>query len=302
MFALSELKAKLKGTVKKALPRQLFAHSESTAVAEVEEPVAEVEEPVAEVEETLAEVEKPPLQLDRKTVANYYLKGQGIEVGALHNPLQTPEVAHVQYVDRLTVDELRSHYPELAEVPLVEIDIVDDGERLNSIPDASQDFVVANHFIEHCQDPIRTLQMMLRVLKPGGILYLGIPDKRYTFDKDRPVTTTDHLLQDYYEGPGQSKRQHFQEFSKFCWLGYTNDSEDIDDAKIEEAADRFIEQDYSIHFHVWTQTEILELLVTLKKTLDFGFEVELFLKKQDEMILILRKDDLTQSATSLECL
>ena len=34
---------------------------------------------------------------------------------------------------------------------------------------------------------------------PGSILYLAVPDKRYTFDADRPVTPTDHVLRDYQE-------------------------------------------------------------------------------------------------------
>jgi ferredoxin len=37
----------------------------------------------------------------------------------------------------------------------VEVDVVDDGERLESFADASLDFVVSSHFLEHCQDPIR---------------------------------------------------------------------------------------------------------------------------------------------------
>ena len=95
------------------------------------------------------------------------------------------------------------------------VDIVDDGERLETIGDLTQDFVIANHFIEHSQNPIGAIENMLRVLKHGGILYLAVPDKRYTFDIDRPVTTIEHLLQDYEQGPQWSKRQHFEEWSRF---------------------------------------------------------------------------------------
>ena len=63
-------------------------------------------------------------------------------------------------------------------------------ESLATIPDGSQDFVIADHFIEHCQDPISALTIHFRVLKTGGILYMAVPDKRFTFDKDRPVTPT----------------------------------------------------------------------------------------------------------------
>ncbi|SRR5579883_1014241 len=230
-----------------------------------------------------------PVSFDRKSVADRYLEGEGIEIGALHNPLQVSSNVKVRYVDRMTVADLKTHYPELKDLPLVPVDIIDDGEALTTIPAASQDFVIANHFIEHCQNPIKTIETMLRVLKPAGILYMGIPDKRYTFDVHRPLTTTDHLLRDYHEGPEWSKRQHFREWAKFLSLGYTSEHEGEDDPRVEVETNRFLEMDYSIHFHVWSQTEILELLTTLRKTLNVAFEVELFLKHNDEMIIVLRK-------------
>ena len=92
----------------------------------------------------------------------------------------------MKYVDRMTVAELRRQYQELAGDPLVETDIIDNGEQLTTIRDETQDFVIANHFIEHCQNPIQTFQNLFRVLKPGGVLYVAVPDKRFTFDADRP--------------------------------------------------------------------------------------------------------------------
>jgi SAM-dependent methyltransferase len=96
--------------------------------------------------------------------------------------------------------ELREHYPELNGLPLEEVDILDDGERLGTISDGSLDFVIANHFLEHCKDPLLTLSYFARVLRPGGIVYLAVPDKRHTFDVDRPVTSLDNLFRDHTEG------------------------------------------------------------------------------------------------------
>jgi ubiquinone/menaquinone biosynthesis C-methylase UbiE len=45
--------------------------------------------------------------------------------------------------------------------------VVDDGARLASFADGSLDFVVANHMLEHAEDPIAALKHQLRVLKPG---------------------------------------------------------------------------------------------------------------------------------------
>jgi hypothetical protein len=93
-----------------------------------------------------------------------YLHGEGIEIGALHNPLEVPRSARVGYVDHLPVEELREHYPGLADEPLVEVDVVvdvvDDGERFSTIGDATQDFVIANHFLEQCEDPLGALDLL----------------------------------------------------------------------------------------------------------------------------------------------
>src|SRR5262245_50309382 len=102
----------------------------------------------------LVRVAKRFIRLDRETIANLYLSGEGIEIGALHNPLPLPPSARVRYVDRMDLAELRKQYPELGSKKLVPVDIVDEGERLGRVPDASQQFVIANHFLEHCQDPI----------------------------------------------------------------------------------------------------------------------------------------------------
>jgi predicted SAM-dependent methyltransferase len=166
---------------------------------------------------------------------------------------------------------------------LVDVDIIDDGEQIAEIPDSTQDFVIVNHVLEHFQNPIVAINNMLRVLNNGGVLYLSIPDKRYSFDIDRPVTSIEHLLRDYKEGSGWSKGQHLEE-----WTRRINKIKD--DAEIEQQMTHLMNIDYSIHYHVWTQTEMLELILTLKKKLHFHFEVELFLRNKDEVIIILRKN------------
>ncbi len=222
------------------------------------------------------------MKIDRETVADNFISGQGIEIGALHMPLRVPRSAKVRYVDRLSIADLRKQYPELNDKELVNVDIIANGERLESIDDETQDFVIANHFVEHCQDPIGAMVNMFRVLKRGGVLYLAIPDKRFSFDADRPVTPLEHIMKDYLEGPAWSRHQHFEE-----WTRLVNKVEDDEEAARQIALNLSI--DYSIHYHVWTQTEILELIVALRKVV--SFELELCLKHETEVILILRRND-----------
>src|SRR5712691_699882 len=153
-----------------------------------------------------------PMLARRREVSARFLQGTGIEIGALHYPLWVdPDRARVRYVDRLTVPELRQQYPELAAYALVEVDVVDDGEKLSSFADGTLDFVIGNHMLEHCENPIGTTRNHLAKVRPGGVLYYAVPDKRYSFDVDRPLTSFEHLVRDDREGPAWSRLEHFRE-------------------------------------------------------------------------------------------
>uniref|UniRef100_A0A915D2U0 Methyltransferase type 11 domain-containing protein n=1 Tax=Ditylenchus dipsaci TaxID=166011 RepID=A0A915D2U0_9BILA len=73
------------------------------------------------------------------------------------------------------------------------IDIVASGDQL-PFADNSQDFVISAHVIEHFYDPIKAIKEWLRVIKPGGIVYIIAPHKQRTFDSGRARTTLGELL------------------------------------------------------------------------------------------------------------
>jgi SAM-dependent methyltransferase len=221
--------------------------------------------------------EREKVALNRELLARTYLNGCGIEVGALHSPLQVPAHVRVQYVDIKMPEELQRFYVGVTGIKVP--DILADGETLTGIDNASQDFVIANHFIEHCQNPIGTIENFLRVLKPSGILYLAIPDKRFTFDVRRPVTTFEHLLRDYREGGEWSRFLHHEEVHHLLF-GIT------DEKQIRRHMDGLAET----HYHVWSQIEMLEMVARLRKELSFDFELEAFVNHPPyEAILIIRK-------------
>ena len=218
----------------------------------------------------------------RNVLAETFLAGDGIEIGALHLPLRVPRAAHVRYVDRMPVAELQRHYPELAGETLVPIDFIDDGEKLATFRDELQDFIIANHFLEHTQDPIGTIKRLLQVLRPLGILYLAVPDKRFTFDVGRPLTTLDHLVRDYQEGPEWSCESHFRE-----WVEIVSQ---IPDGARDAAVRELMEMNYSIHFHVWTAATLLEFLVALPRQFDLSFAIEAAVRNDSETICVLRRE------------
>lgn len=225
----------------------------------------------------------------RSSLAKRYLKGgAGVEIGALHRPLVVPSQAQVKYVDRLPTSELRLQYPELKECSLVDVEIVDDGETLKKIKSDSLDFIIANHFLEHCESPIRAIETFLRVLKKGGILYLAVPDKRATFDAERPVTSLEHIAKDYKQGPEWSRKKHFYEWAVCV-------DKKIEKELLEKHVEKLIRDRYSIHFHVWTYLEIFELILYLKQKLNFEFEVEEFVFTGCEAIFIIKKISMENS-------
>lgn len=217
----------------------------------------------------------------RKRLATAHLSGSGLEIGALHMPLKLPAGASASYVDRFELAELRAHYPELDDYELVRPDIIDDGETLSTVADDSVDFVVANHMLEHCEDPIRTLSNLLRTLRPGGVLFMAVPDKRFTFDRERDTTTLSHLVRDHDEGPEQSRSRHYDE-----WVELFPGEDGVPPA---ELARNLEAERYSIHFHVWTPTEFLELLSYCRSSLALPFEVDALERNGHEFIFVLAR-------------
>lgn len=214
-------------------------------------------------------------------LASRFLHGAGIEIGALHHPLSLPRSARVKYVDRMGVDGLRRHYPELCDKRLVDVDIIADGELLEPIFDGSQDFVIANHFLEHTQNPLLCLSNLLRVLRPDGVLFLALPDKRYTFDIDRPVTPFEHILGDFHEGPERSRAAHFREWALLV--------DKVEASAVERRADALMNLDYSIHFHVWEKEGMEEMLARARHELRLPLDLEVTYKNAHEVIFIVRK-------------
>lgn len=248
--------------------------------------------PEAPAQAPAGEAPPPPVYLDaRAEFATRFLAGDGLEIGGLHQPLAMPPQARVSYVDRMRTDELRREYSELADWDLVEVAVVDDGERLETIAPESQDFIVANHFLEHCQDPIGTIETHLGKLKPGGILFYAVPDKRYTFDFRRAVTPLDHMVADYEKGPQASRGDHYEEWCRLVVDEPSSGSAGQDKSEEWIAAQKahLEEIDYSIHFHVWTQAEFLRLILACRERFDGGFDIEASARQGIEYIVVLRK-------------
>jgi SAM-dependent methyltransferase len=219
----------------------------------------------------------------RSFLATQYLQGAGIEIGALNHPMRLSEGCSVRYADAFTSAELRKKYPaELHGYDIVDVDILTDAHLLTGVQDGSQDFVIANHVLEHLENPLLALRNLLRVLRTGGVLFLALPDKRHSFDKDRPCTTFEHILADFQNGPEGSRGSHYLEWIRLV--------EKAPEAEVENRLHVLLDElHYSIHFHVWSQFEVLSMLERARGVVALNYEIECFKANGDECISILRR-------------
>ena len=128
------------------------------------------------------------------------LTGDGIDVGALHEPAPLTTARRVRYVDAMTREEAIKRFPEIDEARLVTPDFICNLDRDPlPFPNDSLDFVVFSHVIEHVSNPVRVIGDIFRVLRAGGRTLIAAPDKRFTFDRTRAVTPVQMLLEDFLE-------------------------------------------------------------------------------------------------------
>jgi SAM-dependent methyltransferase len=89
--------------------------------------------------------------------------------------------------------------------------IINEASQLIDINDASYDFLISNHMLEHSANPIKVLHEWRRVVKPGGALLVVLPHKNKTFDRRRPLTKLSHLIEDYQANIGEDDQTHLNE-------------------------------------------------------------------------------------------
>ncbi|MGH7782679.1 MAG: methyltransferase domain-containing protein [Candidatus Binatia bacterium] len=215
----------------------------------------------------------------RARVAERYLTGAGVEFGALHYALDVPKSVTVKYADMQPIEQLRKSYPDIKDIRPP--DFVTDLESMRGIDDSSMDFVIANHVLEHVEDPLQALTSISRVLRPSGIAYIALPDKRFTFDKSRAISPLAHLIMDHEQGPDWSLAGHYDEWCR-CVDGLSGEA-------YKQKYAVMLAQRANIHFHVWDYSAMLELFSYVARMPEVNLQVELSLLNSIEVIWILRK-------------
>ncbi len=209
----------------------------------------------------------------RKELSLRYLpkRATGIEIGASHSPLPLPGGAVARYVDCYEVEELRTFNPDASSL-IFPPDLIADGFSLDCIISGSQDFVIANHVLEHATDALGTLLNWVRVLRPGGVLFVAVPIGARCFDRGRSITRLDHFVEDRRLtelGDRQTmyKRncEHIEEYLRIAApaLARANGTswKDLSRDAWNREVERLVGQDsHLVHHHVFSSKSFSELL------------------------------------------
>jgi hypothetical protein len=124
---------------------------------------------------------------------------------------------------------------------------------------------------------------LTRVLKEGGILYMAVPDKRFTFDIDRPVVPYPVLAETFRQRRRRDREELYVEWAA-CVL-------DASPSDVSAVARKLLDEKHSIHFNVWALPDLLEFLARSKADFGLPFTLEWVVCSDNEVILILMKAD-----------
>ena len=203
------------------------------------------------------------------------LSGIGLEIGALHAPFPTNNRTVMTYQDRLTQADLKIEIGKNnKDVDINKIicnGIVSDAEVV-PFPDGTFDFVCTSHVFEHLKNPVKALYEWIRVIKEGGHIFMVVPDKRYTFDKDRDLTYLSHIDYDYEHDVKEVELEHYEDF-------YTK----VHKVDKKLAMDGYKRQD-NIHVHTFTEDSLIELLS------HYPFKIEHFIREGMNICVLIKKE------------
>lgn len=229
-----------------------------------------------------------------------FLKGTGLDVGPFDKPfvINPSEYGiNVKYVDRYTAEELKKLFPEIKDLTPTTIDYICDVSRegFSFADDNSYDFVILSHILEHMANPFFIIKDAYRILKDNGVLYISVPDCRFSNDKGRPKTTYRELEYLFRNNIREISDDYVLSYlkspviSKVPWV--RDVLENPPDAKVmKEICDN--ERRRSFHVHVWDRVNFFQHIIFFlkKNTLSFSLlDLDVYENNSYENIIVLRK-------------
>lgn len=219
-------------------------------------------------------------RLDRLSSLRDLSTSNILEIGALDSPTLSPDNYSIKFLDFASAEELSSKnegHPRYAIERLVNVDYICPSLNYTEFVHEKFDIIIANHVIEHVSNTISWINELSKLLKDKGILFLSVPDKRYTFDIARNTTTFIDLVRSYNE---KTTKPTFYQILDHIYFYKKIKVQDIFNGDYLEKlkANRFTPReafdtalrlsklDYAdVHCHVYTNTSFLETFSILEQ-------------------------------------
>lgn len=217
---------------------------------------------------------------------------EGLEIGPLCNPIVTKNEGNgrVWYVDLVSTEELKDKYrndPNVFLKNIVNVDFILGKHSLSELLKSNfYDYVIASHVIEHVPDMISWINEIGEVLKDKGIFSLVIPDKRYSFDYLRELSSPGMIIEAFLRHQRQPRsREIFDHLASACvvdvisaWNGTIDKTSLIHyhnlQLAFDKAKDGFITEHYhDVHVNTFTPESFLNLLEIFVKLNLFDFDL-----------------------------
>lgn len=142
-----------------------------------------------------------------------------------------------------------------ARVPGVQY--IAEATSLRFAADGSYDFVASSHALEHSANPLKALHEWKRVLKSDGLIVLVLPHRDGTFDRHRPVTPLQHMIDDLAADTGEDDLTHLDEILRLHDLGRDPEAGGRD---AFEARARENRHNRGLHHHVFDTRAAVRLV------------------------------------------
>ena len=191
--------------------------------------------------------------MEHRDIVPRYLREPGVEIGAFTAPIPGIQPVYVdrfaEYAGQRTGAE---YFGDACELPF---------------HNDSLRYVATSHVLEHVANPLAALREWHRVLRHGGIIYMVLPDRRKSFDRDRPLTPVTHMLEDFQRGTTQVDATHIDDFvSRVTFAEFwANTPPERERETREQLAEKYHHavkhgNEINIHFHVFESSVALNLI------------------------------------------
>lgn len=203
-------------------------------------------------------------------LAYFLCEGNGLEVGALSAPYKFSNKCKLKYADIFEKKKLET---VISNIPIdglytgnyVDIDYLLSPPKylFENILNNTFDFVYSSHCLEHTPNPVSSLIDQIRITKPRGIVYVVLPNKNYTYDKKRKLTSSEFLIKKY---ENQNYTHSLEEALDVVKNTLDHPLYNKNKSQAEKYANEMISNNEGIHhYYTFDDLNVTEIITFLKR-------------------------------------